>query len=45
MEHKINLPLSVMHNWVVVNEYNDAEIGKLLRTYYWDSRDVLRNEK
>ena len=40
-----HLPVSLLHKWIVELKSNDSELGRLIRGYYWDVRDELKNEK
>ena len=44
-EVKDYLSVKQMTQWVVNKKLNDRELGRKLRGYYWDIRDILRNEK
>lgn len=36
-EKQGNLPLSLIQKWIVENQMSDAELGKLLRGFYWNN--------
>lgn len=39
------VPLSLLHKWVVEEKLTDMEIGNRVRGYYWDNVSELRQGK
>lgn len=39
------IPLSLLHQWIVVDKLSDYEMGLKMRTYYWDVVSEIKQNK
>ena len=42
-ETEQDLLVTEMRKWIVDEKLNDMELGKKLRTYYWNVKEVMEN--